>query len=147
MKKVWAVVATLVVLVGVGLGGFWWFGQSNAPQVSQTDEIQKFSLAEEMWGQGGFRDITAVEFGDLITEQKSFIVVLHMMICPAEFPVTSIAKQLAHDDAVVIYGLTEEEFKKTELAEVVVRSLTSTVNQLRSIQKHTRNMSVKESCP
>lgn len=118
MKKVWAAILIVVALAGVGLGGLWLMNRDDA---SDTDVlvIEKFSLAEEMWGQGGFRDITAAEFGDLVAERKNFIVVLHMMICPAEFPVTSIAKQLAHDEGVVIYGLTEEEFRKTELAKEI----------------------------
>lgn len=116
MKKIWAVIAALVVLAGVGLGGFWLLGRDEAPQ----EEIgQKFGLSEEIWGQGGFQDITAAEFKDLVVARKSFVVVLHMMVCPAEFPVTSIAKQLAHDDGLVIYGLAEEEFRQTALAEKI----------------------------
>lgn len=116
MKKFWAVILIVVALAGAGLGGFWLMRQDDTPD---TPVIEKFDLTEETWGQGGFRDITAAEFGDLVAERESFIVVLHMMICPAEFPVTSIAKQLAHDEGVVIYSLTEEEFRKTELAEEI----------------------------
>ena len=116
MKKLGIALIGTLLVVGVGLGLFWLVSQEDAPE---AEPVARFSLSEEMYGQGEFREITAEEFARLVAERKSFVVVVHMVICPAEFPVTSIAKQLAHEDDLVIYGLTEEEFKQTELAQKI----------------------------
>ena len=42
-----------------------------------------------------------------------------MTVCPAEFPITDVARRLSNENGMTIYGLTEEEFQKTELAKVV----------------------------
>ena len=116
MKKLGVVLLSIVSVAVVVWGGFKLIVQDNVPG---SDQIEKFVLSEEMYGQGGFRDITAEEFRQLTAEQKSFIVVVHMVVCPAEFPVTSIAKQLAREDDLVIYGLAEEEFKQTDLSKSI----------------------------
>lgn len=116
MKKLGVILLAIIAVAAVAGGGFWLISRGNTPA---NDQIEKFALSEEMYGQGGFQDITTEEFGQLVTEQKSFIVVAHMVVCPAEFPVTSIAKQLAREDDLVIYGLTEEEFKQTDLAKSI----------------------------
>ena len=116
MKKLLTIILTIVVIALAVWGGFLLLGREEA---SEVDKIEQFSLSEEMYGQGEFREITAEELEQLIETKKSFVVVVHMVVCPAEFPVTSIAKQLAHDDGVVIYGLMEEEFKQTALAKTI----------------------------
>ena len=72
-----------------------------------------------MYDDGELVEITARDFNELVAEKKSFVVVLHMVICPAEFPVTNSAKELAHSEGMVIYSLVEDEFKQIELVREV----------------------------
>ena len=72
-----------------------------------------------MYGRSEVIEITAGEFDQLVAEKKSFVVVLHMVVCPAEFPVTNSAKELAHVEGMVIYSLVEDEFKQTMLAKTI----------------------------
>lgn len=81
--------------------------------------VEKFSLSAEMYGRSEVVEITAGEFDQLVAEKKSFVVVLHMVVCPAEFPVTNSAKELAHAEGMVIYSLVEDEFKQIELVREV----------------------------
>lgn len=81
--------------------------------------VEKFSLSAEMYGRSEVVEITAGEFDQLVAEKKSFVVVLHMVVCPAEFPVTNSAKELAHAEGMVIYSLVEDEFKQTMLAKTI----------------------------
>lgn len=67
----------------------------------------------------GLVEITAEEFQQMVRAKKSFAVIAHMTICPAEYPLTTVAKQLAREEKRTIYSLTEEEFKKTGLAEKI----------------------------
>lgn len=82
-------------------------------------ERETFEFSSEVYEKGEFREITADEFEQMIALKKSFLVVLHMTVCPAEFPITDVARRLANENGMTIYGLTEEEFRKTELAEEV----------------------------
>lgn len=124
------------------VGGYWYYDGEHNVKVKDGDEFQfwkvpyheikfeyltpktkevtgKFRLSEEYYKDGGIREIDAVEFAKLVAEKKSFLVVARMTVCPAEFPVSSVAKQLAKEDDLVILELTEAEFKKTTLAEKV----------------------------
>ncbi len=120
MKKRWIIggVATAVLIVlGVGLAVVWHGRVENSKVVEKP--VEKFALSEEMYTKGGVIEITASDFEQLVAEKKSFVVVLHMVVCPAEFPVTNSAKELAHTEEMVIYSLTEEEFKQTVLAQTI----------------------------
>lgn len=88
--------------------------------VRQTPmERETFEFSPEVYEKGEFREITMDEFEQMIAVKKSFLVVPHMTVCPAEFPITDVARRLANENGMTIYGLTEEEFRKTELTEVV----------------------------
>lgn len=80
---------------------------------------ESFVLGSEADEVAKFQDLTATEFEQMIDEKKSFVVILRMTVCPAEFPITDVAKQTVREDNLTIYGLMEEEFKQTELAERV----------------------------
>lgn len=120
MKKRWIIggVVLALAVLGVILAVVW---QKNAVENSGVVEkpVEKFALSAEMYTKGEVVEITAQEFDQLVAEQKSFVVVLHMVVCPAEFPVTNSAKELAHNEGIVIYNLVEEEFKQTMLARTV----------------------------
>lgn len=83
---------------------------------------EKFALSEEAYvdsGQGEVVKITASEFDRMVAEKKSFIVIAHMVVCPAEFPVMVSAKALARSENMRFYSLVEEEFRQTFLAKTV----------------------------
>lgn len=88
-------------------------------QQTGAGNTAKFSLSEVADNQGEIREITADELAGMIGEKKSFIVLARMTVCPAEFPLTSVAKQFAHERKVPVYALTEEEFKRSSLAETI----------------------------
>lgn len=121
MKKRWiigGVVALALVVLGVGLAVLIHNGAvENSGGVQKP--VEKFPLSAEMYAKGEVIEITASEFEQLVAEKKSFVVVLHMVVCPAEFPVTNSAKELAYAEGMVIYSLTEEEFKQTVLARTI----------------------------
>lgn len=120
MKKSWIIGGAVVGVVALGVllavilcrGGVGNSGMVDKP-------VEKFELSEEMYDDGELVEITARDFNELVAEKKSFVVVLHMVICPAEFPVTNSAKELAHSEGMVIYSLVEDEFKQTMLAKTI----------------------------
>ncbi len=120
MKKRW-IVGGAAILALVVLGILAMVLRSDRVENSGVVDkpVEKFMLSEEMYARGEVVEITAREFDKLVAEKKSFAVVLHMVVCPAEFPVTNSAKELAHDEGMVIYSLVEEEFKQTALAQTV----------------------------
>lgn len=120
MKKRWLIGGGVLAVAVMGVAVVALLCGGAVENLATVDKpVEKFPLSTEMYDGGEMVEVTAAEFGQLLAERKSFIVVVHMMLCPAEFPVTSIAKQLAHDDGLVIYGLTEEEFRQTALAEKI----------------------------
>ena len=120
MKKSWLIGAVVLVL-GVILGVLMMVLHGSMVENSGVVDkpVEKFPLSVEMYDKGEVVEITASEFNQLVTEKKSFVVVLHMVVCPAEFPVTNSAKELAHSEGMVIYSLVEDEFKQTFLAETI----------------------------
>lgn len=120
MKKRW-IVGGAAVLALVVLGILAVVLRSDRVENSGVVDkpVEKFMLSEEMYARGEVVEITAREFDELVAEKKSFVVVLHMVVCPAEFPITNSAKELAYDEGMVIYSLVEEEFKQTALAQTV----------------------------
>lgn len=120
MKNFWIIGGAVVGVVALGVllavilcrGGVGNSGMVDKP-------VEKFELSEEMYDDGELVEITARDFNELVAEKKSFVVVLHMVICPAEFPVTNSAKELAHSEGMVIYSLVEDEFKQTMLAKTI----------------------------
>jgi|InofroStandDraft_1065614.scaffolds.fasta_scaffold34265_2 hypothetical protein len=120
MKNFWIIGGAVVGVVALGVllavilcrGGVGNSGMVDKP-------VEKFELSEEMYDDGELVEITARDFNELVAEKKSFVVVLHMVICPAEFPVTNSAKELAHSEGMVIYSLVEDEFKQIELVREV----------------------------
>lgn len=107
MKK-WLIGAGVVLVVGLGVGAgvVWW---------QNTRQSEKFSLSGGNYGEAATPEITAAEFEDLVAEKQSFIVVAHMMLCPAELPLKDVAKKLAQEEKLRIYFLNENEFAQTEL--------------------------------
>lgn len=126
------------------VGGYWYYdGENNVPvKRKQGDEVvydfwkvpyhgidftllhkpssnQVMNGGSEESDNDGLIDITAEEFRELVQSRQDFTVIAHMTICPAEFPLTTIAKQLAREEKMTIYALSEEEFRKTELAEKI----------------------------
>lgn len=118
-KQVGIGIGISAVLVGGVILAFSMLHSRLQPKPEEPVVTERFALSEEMYEEAGLVDITAEEYADLVATKKSFVVVMHMVICPAEFPVRDVAKQLANEDGVRIYGLVEEEFKKTTLAQEV----------------------------
>ncbi len=84
-----------------------------------VSESTKFRLDDEYYRAGELRDIAAADFNQLVADKKSFIVMAHMLICPAEAPLHTTTQTLTSTDNLVIYGMTEEEFKQTSLSETI----------------------------
>lgn len=119
MKKWWIIgIAGFVAILGGVLAVV--LCKNSVDNNGATDGVtEKFALPTEMYDRGEVVEITASEFDALVAEQKSFVVILHMVICPAEFPVTNSGKELAHNEELVIYSMVEEEFKQTTLAKTI----------------------------
>jgi hypothetical protein len=95
------------------------FARAITPQQSATT-AQRFPLSSEYYAeQGALIDITAQDFENLIAEKKSFIVMAHMLICPAEAPLTTTVEQFTHDNPIVVLSLDESEFKNTNLKQTI----------------------------
>lgn len=114
------------------VGAYWSYDGEHNVQVKRTEQGKTvydfwkvpyheidFSLLTAPQKVTGLTTITAEEFVELVQAKKSFVLVAHMITCPAELPLTTIAKELAVRDNLKIYELTEEEFKKTELAKEI----------------------------
>lgn len=82
-------------------------------------ETETFPLSAEIYAEANFQELSTAEFEQLIAEQKSFIVILHMAVCPAEFPIKDVAKQVAQAENLTIYSLKEDDFKQTALAATI----------------------------
>lgn len=121
MKKRWLIGGVVVLALGTLFVVLAMILHGDTVENSGVVEkpVEKFGLSEEMYAKGELVEITASEFDELVAQKKSFVVVLHMVICPAEFPVTNSAKQLAHDEKMTIYSLVEEEFRQTFLAQKI----------------------------
>lgn len=128
MRKVWIVGGFLMVVVAVVLGVGWlngWFdsGDDGVDDVGLegfgAGAEERFFLSDEAASNEGLKDISAAGYEELVVEKKNFLVLIHMTVCPAEFPLTDTARQLAKEDGLTIFALDEEEFKKTDLMEVV----------------------------
>lgn len=111
------------------VGGYWYYGGAHNVQVKRTEDGETvydfwkvpyhdidFSTLHAPKEVKGLTEITAGEFQQMVKAKKSFVVIAHMTICPAEFPLTTVAKELAREENMTIYALTEEEFRKTDLA-------------------------------
>lgn len=106
----WIIAGVLAVVSLVT--GLMSFGHSG----SSTPDILPPIIAEEP---GEVVEITADEFANLVENQDDFVAIMYMTVCPAEFPLSAVAKEYAHNSGATIYSLTEEEFKQTDLAEIV----------------------------
>lgn len=106
----WIIAGVLAVISLVT--GVMSFGHSGSSTVDTPPPV----MAEEA---GEVVEITAEQFASLVDEQQSFTVIVHMTVCPAEFPLSAVAKKYAHNSGATLYSLDEEEFKQTELAETV----------------------------
>lgn len=114
------------------VGGYWYYDGEHNVQVKRMEDGKTvydfwkvpyhdidFSILHAPKEVSGLTEITAEEFQRMVKAKKNFVVVAHMTICPAEYPLTTVAKELAREENMTIYALTEEEFKKTELAEKI----------------------------
>lgn len=84
-----------------------------------TKQTGEFRLSEGNYGEAATPEITAAEFRNLVAEKQSFIVVAHMMLCPAELPLKDVAKRLARGEKLRIYFLNEHEFEQTKLKDEI----------------------------
>ena len=118
------------------VGGYWYYDGEYNVQVKRTEggktvydfwkvpyhdidfsglSVAKAESAAPEHAEG-LVEITAEEFQQMVRAKKSFVAIAHMTICSAEYPLTTVAKQLAREENMKIYALPEEEFKKTGLA-------------------------------
>ncbi len=123
------------------VGGYWYYDGENKVEVKRVadgkvsydfwkvpyheiyfeglNKLEKFKLSEDVGKAGQLTEITASEFEKMIATRRNFIVVAHMVVCPAEFPLLDTARQYVKEAGVPVYGMVEDEFKKTAMAEVV----------------------------
>lgn len=111
-------VVALVLVLGIGAVAVMLLGLA-LDNSSKDSDSKEFGLSQEYYERGELKEVTAEEFGRLIEGRQSFIVIARMAVCPAEFPLKDVAKQVAKDEGVVIFELNEVEFKETPLAQVV----------------------------
>lgn len=100
-----------------------WYCQDHKPITTVYEEYaeqtEHFRLSDEYYAHGELRDIDAETFSQLIAEQKSFIVMAHMITCPAETPLHTTTETLVSTDNLVIFGMMDDEFKQTSLHDTV----------------------------
>lgn len=75
-----------------------------------------FELSPVVFEETGLREITAEEYEQKLADGESFLVLAHAVACPAGMPLTDVTKELAGEKAMTIYGLMQDEFKKSSLA-------------------------------
>ncbi len=114
-----AIVAMTLVTSGFVCYRLWQSDEASVGTYESGDEQEKFRLSDPREEPGEMVEISAKQFAEMVEAKKSFVVILHMEICPAEFPITSVAKQLAHEEGLKLYALKEDEYAKTALAEKV----------------------------
>ena len=112
-KKTIISVIITTVLIAAGVGCVVAINSPKEPEPVAT--IEKFELDNELFEKSELVEITAKEYAELIAAKKSFLVMVHMAICPAEMPLTSTTKQLIRQENFTIYSLLQDEFKETEL--------------------------------
>lgn len=115
-RRTFIVVAVAVLLVTGAAGAVFWLTMHNDGDLPAPEAVERFRLSDMVDGQGELKEITAQEYNTMVAERKNFVVVLHMVVCPAEFPITNSAKQLAHDESLRLYSMVEDEFAQTDLA-------------------------------
>lgn len=117
------------------VGGYWYYDGAHKVEVKRTENgVTTYDFWKVPYHDINFEwlqkkielpkteqveatELTAADYQKLIAEHKSFLVVVHMTICPAEFPLTDTTKKLVHEEKVQIYYMNEAEFKQTSLAE------------------------------
>ena len=82
---------------------------------TKPNNIEKFELSNDLYGNGQLLDITAEDFNQFVSEKKSFLVMAHLAVCPAEMPLTDTSKHLAKQENLTIYSIDNDEFKKIKL--------------------------------
>lgn len=115
-KRKWgwvALGALVAVLLVVGV-----IGIVNRRE-PKAEGVTEFRLSAENYVGFETVEIDATEYQRLVDERQSFLVVAHMTICPAEFPLTDTAKKLAYEKNLRIYFLDEREFEKTGLKQQI----------------------------
>ena len=118
-KKIAIVIVGIVALLGITGMYIWWQHNDEVGQPPATEQIVKFNLEEELYSGSKLVEITAEEYNQLIQEQKSFVLIAHTEVCPAETPLTSTAEALVHDDGYTFYGLKGDEFKNSMASETI----------------------------
>ncbi len=109
------IIISIICIAGVTLALVFSSQKPSAP----VPEPTKFILSDSSASPGTVSTISASEFQTILKEEKSFVVIVHMEICPAEFPITSVAKQLAHDENLKFYSLKEDQFMQTSLSQSI----------------------------
>ncbi len=106
----------VIPIIAIGIVCCIFFARHIAPTTSQ-----KFRLDAEYYNQeqGSLQSITAKEFAQLLADKKSFVIIAHMVLCPAEAPLTTTAEQFVDDQKLRFYDITETEFDQTALHDTV----------------------------
>lgn len=111
------VIGVIVVgLIAVGVTALFNRAVDDVVDVAAGTE---FRLEEGDYGRNGLVELTAEEYEEKVRQAESFIVIVRMEICPAEFPVTDTVKRLSSMENIRFYSLKDAEFRKTSLAERV----------------------------
>ena len=100
-----------------------WYCQYHEPITTvfeaPAEQTERFRLSDEYYTPGELRDIDAATFNQLIADQKSFVIMAHMITCPAETPLHTTTETLISTDNLVIFSMMDEEFKQTSLHDSV----------------------------
>lgn len=106
-----AITAAVAAAIGVFIWQPW-----RSPETPPLPTAEPFAIEQELYEGSQLKEIDAEQFNKLIEDKKSFVVIAHMDICPAETPLTTTAETLALNDGFTFYGLKTNAFKDTSLA-------------------------------
>lgn len=105
MKRSTTLIILFVTLL-ICIGGFLIFHQH-----------QTFSLSPEFYGQSELRDISADELQELISEQKTFVLLAHQPNCQASAELSNIVRQFSEQNSVTIYRIAFSDLKNSALVD------------------------------
>lgn len=119
-KSAWICGVIGVVLLGLALALVMLiFGGALGGHDGDEVGVGVVRMDEGLYGDGGLIELSGEEYNELVRDERSFVVVVRMEVCPAGFPVTDTVKVLANQKDIKIYSLKDVEYKKTNLVEMI----------------------------
>lgn len=113
------VIASIITTLAIIVAGVAAMIIINQPPAETPVVIEKFDLSSDLFENTELKEIDAAAYQELIAEKKSFLVLIHMSICPAELPLTDTTKQLIRQNNFTVYSILQDDFKETTLADSI----------------------------